>query len=80
MSRQLTPADWTPDCEQALQKLKRALLGNVTLAHPDFSKTFILSTDALINGLGAVLSQVVPGEDRARPIAFASKTLNTAQL
>ena len=76
---QLTAADWTPDCEQALQKLKDALLGNVILAHPDFSRPFILSTDASTDGLGAVLSQVVPGEDRARPIAFASKTLNRAQ-
>lgn len=79
VSRQLTAADWTPDCEQALQKLKDALLANVVLAHPDFSRPFILATDASSDGLGAVLSQVVPGEDRARPIAFASRTLSKAQ-
>lgn len=56
-----------------------ALLNNVILAHPDFSKPFILSTDASSDGLGAVLSQVTPGDERACPIAFASKTLIKAQ-
>lgn len=77
--RKLTAADWTPECDLALQNLKNALLSNVVLAHPDFSKPFILSTDASTDGLGAVLSQVSEGSERARPIAFASKTLNRAQ-
>ncbi|KAI4889661.1 hypothetical protein NFI96_000231 [Prochilodus magdalenae] len=77
--RKLTPEDWTPACEKALTGLKEALLTRVVLAHPDFSRPFILSTDASSDGLGAVLSQVIPGEERARPIAFASKSLNRAQ-
>ncbi len=32
-----------------------------------------------MDGLGAVLSQVPAGEERARPIAFASKTLSKSQ-
>lgn len=59
--------------------LKEALLSNVVLAHPDFSRPFILATDASSEGLGAVLSQLSPGESRARPIAFASKSLSRAQ-
>ncbi len=47
--------------------------------HPDFSRPFILSIDASLDGLGAVLSQIPLGEDKARPIAFASKTLSTSQ-
>ena len=77
--RKLTSADWTLECNQALQNLKGALLDNVILAHPDFSKPFILSTDASFDGLGAVLSQVAPGDRLARSIAFASKSLNKAQ-
>lgn len=77
--RKLSAADWTPECDLALQSLKNALLNNVMLAHPDFSKPFLLSTDASSDGLGAVLSQVAPGDERARPIAFASKSLSKAQ-
>ncbi|KAI5085205.1 interleukin-1 receptor accessory protein-like 1-A isoform X1, partial [Silurus meridionalis] len=69
----------TPACEVALSALKTALLSNVVLAHPDFSRPFILATDASSEGLGAVLSQLRPGECKARPIAFASKSLSRAQ-
>lgn len=77
--RRLTPADWTPACDQALELLKVALLEQVVLAHPDFNRPFILAVDASFDGIGAVLSQVPEGEDRARPIAFASRSLNRAQ-
>ncbi|KAL7841509.1 hypothetical protein SRHO_G00252000 [Serrasalmus rhombeus] len=78
-TRRLTPADWTIDCKQALQNLKVALINQALLAHPDFSKPFLLSVDASTSGLGAVLSQLQGGCDTARPIAFASKSLNHAQ-
>ena len=55
------------------------LLNCVVLAHPDFDRPFILSTDASLDGLGAVLSQVPAGEEKARPIAFASKSLSRSQ-
>ena len=77
--RELTPQDWTPACEQAFEDLKSALLNSVVLAHPDFDRPFVLSTDASLDGLGAVLSQVPAGEERARPIAFASKCLSRSQ-
>ena len=55
------------------------LLNCVVLAHPDFDRPFILSTDASLDGLGAVLSQVPAGEEKARPIAIASKSLSRSQ-
>lgn len=77
--RKLTPADWTEQCNNAFEKLKTMLLDCVVLAHPDFERPFILSIDASLDGLGAVLSQVSQGESKARPIAFASKTLSVSQ-
>ncbi|KAI5621579.1 hypothetical protein C0J50_18848, partial [Silurus asotus] len=64
---------------QAFVNLKMMLVKQVLLAHPDFSKPFILSVDASMSGLGAVLSQVQEGHAVARPIVFASKSLNHAQ-
>lgn len=77
--RQLTAADWTPECEGAFETLKWALSDNALLSHPDFSKPFLLSVDASSKGLGAVLSQLTEGADVARLVAYASKSLNHAQ-
>ena len=44
------------------------------LAYPDFDKEFTLETDASIQGLGAILSQVQ--EDmKLHPVAYASRAL-----
>ncbi|KAL4007957.1 hypothetical protein ACER0C_001809 [Sarotherodon galilaeus] len=77
--RRLSPSDWRKEHVDSFEHLKAALLGSVVLAHPDFNKPFILSTDASQDGLGAVLSQVQEGESKARPVAFASKALTRAQ-
>ncbi|RXN37938.1 Retrovirus-related Pol polyprotein from transposon 412 [Labeo rohita] len=77
--KKLNAGDWKLEHSEAFQKLKSALIESVVLAHPDFSRPFILSTDASLDGLGAVLSQVPEGETKARPIAFASKALTRAQ-
>lgn len=77
--KKLNPGDWTSEHSEAFQNLKSSLLHSVVLAHPDFSRPFILCTDASLDGLGAVLSQVPEGENKARPIAFASKALTKAQ-
>lgn len=77
--RKLVSSDWTSACQASFNQLKTALLECVMLAHPDFNEPFILSVDASLDGLGAVLSQVPKGELRARPIAFASKTLSASQ-
>ncbi|KAL1246992.1 hypothetical protein QQF64_034535 [Cirrhinus molitorella] len=77
--RKLCAADWTPQQEQAFDRLKASLVNSMILAHPDFTRPFMLSTDASLEGMGAVLSQLQDGDTRARPIAFASKSLNQAQ-
>lgn len=54
--RKLTPDDWTEECIGALGTLKAALVKKVLLAHPDFSKPFLLSVDASASGLGTLPS------------------------
>ena len=48
---------WTEECSKAFQRLKEHLCREPILKAPDFSKKFILQTDACDNGLGEVLSQ-----------------------
>jgi hypothetical protein len=53
--------------------MKRIISREVLLSYPDFSKTFVIHTDASNTQLGAVISQ------DNRPIAFYSRKLNLAQ-
>lgn len=49
--------EWTEAQENIFQHLKSKLISRPILQYPDFSKEFILTTDASNLGLGAVLSQ-----------------------
>ena len=68
---------WNEEQQQAFDGLRRALLEDVCLTHPDYSKPFVLEIDASRGALGAVLSQEV--DNKLRPIAFASRKTNTAE-
>jgi hypothetical protein len=68
---------WTTEQENAFQHLKAKLTSQPILQYPDFTKEFILTTDASNLGLGAVLSQGDIGRDLS--IAYASRNLNSAE-
>ena len=68
---------WNEECTQAFQKLKDKLMTSPILGYPDFSKPFILETDASYQGLGAVLSQDQP-EGRI-VISYASRALRPTE-
>lgn len=74
LTRKDAPYEWSEACQNAFQRLKDTLASSSVLAFPDFSKEFLLETDASKEGLGAVLSQSQP-DGNIRPIAFASRTL-----
>lgn len=62
---------------ECYESLKKILTSNDILAYPDFTKHFIITTDASNFAIGAVLSQNDSGKDR--PIYFASRTLNKTE-
>lgn len=60
---------WTEDVIIAFNKLKQALISSPVLILPDFTKTFVVETDASGLGIGVVLMQ------DNHPIAYISKAL-----
>ena len=68
---------WHEQHEKAFEMLKEALMSSKILAYPDFSKSFILETDASNKGIGCVISQEIDG--KKRPISFASRSLSKAE-
>jgi transposase InsO family protein len=69
---------WKDVHQQAFDSLKDALTSNKVLAFADFSKPFILETDASFEGLGAILSQRQP-DGSVRVVAYASRRLRPTE-
>lgn len=63
---------------ECFKKCKTLLTNDPILQYPDFSKDFVLTTDASNVAIGAVLSQGSVGADK--PIAYASRTLNSSEM
>ena len=64
-------------CE-AVWMLKEKILTLPLLVFPDFTKPFLLETDASKEGLGAILSQK-QDDGRFHPVAFGSHSLTPAE-
>lgn len=60
---------WTNEATAAFNTLKEAMLSPHVLALPDFSKPFVIESDASGHGIREILQQ------EGRPIAFTSKAL-----
>jgi predicted aspartyl protease len=54
---------WTQAHNDAVNTLKTILSSQPILAHPNFDHSFVIHTDASLTGLGAVLSQVINGQE-----------------
>ncbi|QRV80264.1 Retrotransposable element Tf2 protein [Ceratobasidium sp. AG-Ba] len=70
--------EWTQECQQAFEEIKKRVSQDPVLIHPDPDKPFILETDVSGIAIGAILSQ--RGEDGyLHPVAYLSKSYNDAQ-
>ena len=68
---------WGNEEETSFRRLKVALATAPVLVHPDFSKEFVVTTDASDYATGAVLQQ--DHGEGLQPIAFASRKLNPTE-
>jgi hypothetical protein len=68
-----SPWHWDDIHQKAFESVKTMIARDIVLAYPDFSKKFVIYTDASKRQLGAVITQ------DNRPIAFFSRKLNSAQ-
>jgi hypothetical protein len=72
-----TPYNWDDKTENYFVTLKGLLTTEPLLQYLDFTRPFVLTTDASNDAIGAVLSQGPIGRDL--PIAYGSRTLNQAE-
>ena len=72
-----TKIEWTAEHQKVIEEMVDHLKSPSVIAYPDFSKPFILHTDASQEGLGAALYQVQ--DEKTRIISLASRTLNPAE-
>ncbi|QRV83029.1 Transposon Tf2-7 polyprotein [Ceratobasidium sp. AG-Ba] len=78
LTKRDTKFEWTQECQQAFEEIKKRVSQDPVLIHPNPDKPFILETDASGIAIGAILSQ--RGEDGyLHPVAYLSKSYNDAQ-
>ena len=79
ISDEEVPWVWKEEHKVAFDELKEALLSSPVLVYPDFSKPFIVRTDASTFGLGAVLCQDLGDKAGPQVIAYASRSLKPSE-
>lgn len=75
--RKNVPWSWSPRHDIALENLHAAFRRAPILAHPNAVDTFVLDTDASLDGIGGVLGQIQGGIERV--ISCGSRILTPAE-
>ena len=65
--------NWSKECQEALERVKKKITSTPTLAYFDEKKELILQVDSSKDGLGAALIQ------DGKPLEYASKALTEAE-
>jgi hypothetical protein len=68
--------EWTNECQSPFEELKNRLVSSPILAHPDFSKKFILDTDASNEAILAMILQFLSFLDRQLFLHVPNKQLS----
>ena len=74
-----TPFQWNDGAERAFADLKRRFTSAPILTIPDSSLQFVVEVDASESGVGAVLSQRSPKDNKLHPCCYFSHRLSSAE-
>lgn len=74
------PFRWSSEAEEAFCNLKTMFSSAPVLSHPDPSRQFIVEVDASDCGVGAILSQRSPLDQKLHPCAYFSRRLSPAEV
>jgi hypothetical protein len=78
LTRDKVKWEWSKSCQSAFDSIKKCVSSSPVLAHFDQSLPVGIACDASSVGLGVVLFHKYP-DGSERPIAYASKTLSSAE-
>ena len=78
LTKKSTPFGWTPERQEAFDKLRGLVTSSPILIMPDREKPFRVETDASLVALGAVLTQQ-DSEGQWKPIAYISRSFNVTE-
>jgi len=79
LTKKCVKFDWTQSCQDAFDKLKRALISAPILTYPDFVKEFHIFVDASSTGIGMTLAQIADN-GLERVIAYNGRNFNNAEI
>jgi hypothetical protein len=68
---------WMPELQTAFETLRDILTSNLVMCYPDFTKPFIVKSDASLSAIGYVLTQKVDKKEKV--ISYESKKLSRPQ-
>ena len=69
--------EWAEEHQKAFETLRNILVSDLIMNYPDFSKPFIIKSDASLAAIGYVLTQKVNGKEKV--ISYGSKKLTRTQ-
>ena len=78
LTKDKTPWKWESAQEEAFNKLKESLISAPVLHMPDFNRPFVLTTDASLVAVGAILEQDFG--NGLQPVAFDSRKLTSTEM
>ncbi len=77
--RKNTKFIWSEETQEAFNNIKSRFSSAPVLAYPNRELPFMVETDSSNFAIGAILSQILPKDNKVHPVAFFSRSLNAPE-